>query len=104
VLTVAVRIPPETKKPTMLFLLPLGSYLPAGMSLQFRKGEAKAISIQKCDRAGCLAEYAVSDGEVAAMLKGADLTISLQDTQRKPITYTVPVTGFSAAYAKIKSP
>ena len=102
VLTVAVRIPPETKKPVMLFSLPLGSYLPAGASLQFGKEEPKAMPIQNCDRSGCFARYPITDAEIGAMLKGADLTITLQNMQRKPITFVVPVAGFSEAYAKIK--
>ena len=36
------------------------------------------------------------------MLKGADITISIQDQQKKPISVTVPVAGFAEAYAKIK--
>jgi invasion protein IalB len=102
VLTVAVRIPADTKKPVMLFSLPLGSYLPAGAALQFGQEVAKAMPIQNCDRSGCFAQYAVSNAEIAAMLKGADLTITMQDMQRKPLTFVVPVTGFSEAYAKIK--
>jgi invasion protein IalB len=102
VLTVAVRIPADTKKPIMLFSLPLGAYLPAGAALQFGQEAAKAMPIQNCDRSGCFAQYAVNNAEIAAMMKGADLTITMQDMQRKPLTFVVPVTGFSEAYAKIK--
>jgi invasion protein IalB len=86
----------------MLFSLPLGSYLPAGVSLQFGNGEAKALAIQNCDRSGCLARYAVTEAELGAMQKGSDLTLTLQDMQKQPITFTVPVNGFAQAYAKIK--
>ena len=101
-MTVAVRVPADTKTPTMLLGLPLGTYLPAGVSLQFGKEAAKPLPIQSCDRSGCLAEYAVSEAEIGAMLKGADVTISIQDQQKKPISVTVPVAGFAEAYAKIK--
>ena len=102
VLTVAVRIPTDTKKPVMLFSLPLGAYLPSGAALQFGREAAKAMPILSCDRSGCFAQYAISNAEIAAMLKGSDLTITLQDMQRKPLTFVVPVTGFPEAYAKIK--
>ena len=101
-MSVAVRVPPDTKTPTMLLGLPLGTYLPAGVSLQFGKEAAKSLPIQSCNQSGCLAEYAVSEAEIGAMLKGADITISIQDQQKKPITVTVPVAGFAEAYAKIK--
>jgi len=102
VLTVAVHVAPDAQKPEMLFSLPLGSYLPAGVSLQFGKSAALTLPILNCDRSGCLARYAVTNAELAAMQKGADLTITLQDMLKKPITFVVPVSGFSEAYAKIK--
>ena len=45
--SVAVRIPPETKKPTMLILVPLSVYLPAGVSLEFGEGEAKTVALRQ---------------------------------------------------------
>ncbi|MGD0532712.1 MAG: invasion associated locus B family protein [Methyloceanibacter sp.] len=102
-LSVAVRVPPDTKKPIMLLQVPLGVYLPAGVSLRIGKDAAKTLPFKVCDQGGCMAEYAVTEPEIAAMLKGAGLTISAQNQNQQPaFTVTVPVTGFPAAYAKIK--
>ena len=101
-LTVAVRVPPDTKKPTLLLQLPLGIYLPAGATVQVGKDPAKAVPFKTCDQNGCIAEYPVTDAEVAAMVKGADLTVSMQNINKEPVSLTVPVLGFAAAYAKIK--
>lgn len=101
-LTVAVRMPPDTKKPSMVLGLPLGTYLPAGVSLQFGKDAAKTLPIRSCNRSGCLAEYAVTEAEIGTMLAGADLTVSIQDLQKRPITLVVPANGFAEAYAKIE--
>jgi len=101
-MTVAVRVPPETKTPNMLFGLPLGTYLPAGVSLQFGKEAAKTLPVQSCDRSGCVAEYAVTEAEIGAMLKGANLTVAVQNQQKQPVKLEVPVAGFAEAYAKIK--
>lgn len=102
-LSVAVRVPADTKKPVLLLQVPLGVYLPAGASLEIGKTGAKTLPYRGCDQAGCLAEYAITDEEIAAMAKGSDLTISVQNQNRKPaFTITVPVTGFAAAYAKVK--
>ena len=95
-------MPADTKKPVLLMQLPLGVYLPAGATLQIGKLEAKTLPFTSCDRGGCIAEYAVTDGELNAIAKGADLKISAQIVQRKPFTLTVPALGFAAAYAKIK--
>jgi invasion protein IalB len=101
-LNVAVRIPTDTKKPTMLVLVPAGIYLPAGVTLQFGQEEAKAVRLQSCDNSGCLAEYAITDAELAVMTKGQAVTVSIQDRNRQPISVQLPSTGFAAAYAKIK--
>jgi invasion protein IalB len=102
VLSVAVRVPADTKKPVLLLQLPLGVYLPAGASLQIGKEEAKTLPFLGCDRAGCIAEYDVTDGELNTVAKGADITISAQTMQKKPFSLAVPALGFAAAYAKIK--
>jgi invasion protein IalB len=83
--------------------VPLGVYLPAGASLQIGKDGARTLPFKGCDRQGCVAEYAITDAEIAAMAKGSDLTISVQNQNRQPaFTVTVPVTGFAAAYAKVR--
>lgn len=101
-LSVAVRLSPETKKPIMLLLLPMGIYLPAGVTVQFGQDAAKKVPLQNCDGTGCLAEYAMTEPEIAAMLKGQGFTISVQDRDKQPVSVQVPATGFPAAYAKIK--
>jgi len=100
--SVAVHVPADTKKPVIYVLVPMGIYLPAGVSLQFGQGEAKKVPLRSCDSSGCLAEYAPSDPELGAMAKGQPLMVSVQDGDRKPVTVQVPSTGFAAAYAKIK--
>jgi invasion protein IalB len=102
-LTVLVQFAPDTKKPMLMLQVPLGVYLPAGASLQIGKDEAKTLPFTGCVQTGCVAEYAITEGEIAAMIKGSGLTISVQNQNQKPaFTVTVPATGFAAAYAKIK--
>ena len=103
VLSVAVRVPPDSKKPVLMVQVPLGVYLPAGASLQIGKEKAKTLPFKGCYQAGCVAEYAITEPEIAAMTKGSDLTVSVQNQNQQPaFTITVPVTGFAAAYAKVK--
>lgn len=100
--TVAVRLLPETKKPVLLVLVPLGIHLPTGATVQIGQDEAKRLPLQNCDLSGCLADYPLADPELAALLKGQAITISVQDRDKRPISVQVPATGFPAAYAKIK--
>lgn len=101
--SVAVQIPPGTKKPKLVLLLPLGVYLPSGLTLRFGDGKAKALPFRSCDPNGCLAEYPISEAEVTSIEKGADLTLSVQALNKTRFMFTMPATGFSAAYTKMKS-
>jgi len=101
-LSVVVHVPPDTKKPVLLMQLPLGVYLPAGAGFQIGKAEGKNVPFKSCDQFGCLAEYAITDAEIAALSKGQDLIITMQNLRNEPVTVTVPALGFAAAYAKVK--
>jgi invasion protein IalB len=102
-ISVVVRVPAETKKPKMLVLLPLGTYLPAGVSLQFGREGAKKLAIESCDQSACVAQYDVTEADMATLMKGDDLNLSIQGgPDGKPTTFTVPALGFADAYAKIK--
>lgn len=101
-LTLVVRTTPEAKKPVMMIQGPLGIYLPAGIVLQIGKEAAKVLPLQSCDQAGCLAEYAVTDAEITAMRGGDDLTITMRDLKKAPVTLKVPGLGFAEAYAKLE--
>ena len=101
-LSIAVRLPADTKKPVMMFQAPLGIYLPAGITVQFGKDTAKALPFQTCRPAGCLAEYPISDAELAAMQQEDDLTVSVQDVAKQSLKIRVPMGGFAVAFAKVK--
>ena len=98
----AVRVPPDTKKPVILVQVPLGTYLPSGVVLRFGKGPDKSVPIRSCNRSGCLAEYGVAEAEIASMQRGRDLRIWVQTRKREPASLKVPTAGFEAVYAKIK--
>jgi invasion protein IalB len=101
-LSVVVHVPADTKKPVLLMQLPLGVYLPSGATLQIGKSEAKSVAFKSCDQFGCIAEYPITEAEIAAISKGSDLTITMQNLRKEPVTVTVPSLGFAAAYAKVK--
>jgi invasion protein IalB len=102
VMTLAVRTSPDSKRPVMLIQVPLGIYLPAGATLQIGKDPAKKLPFQSCNQEGCLMEYSITDAELAAMQQDSDLTVSVQDLKKAPVTLTVPGLGFAAAYSKMK--
>jgi len=98
----AVRTDPKTKKPMLLIQLPLGVYLPAGITLKFGDSEAKAIVFQSCNPNGCVAEHSMNQAEIKTLLNGADLKlVGRAAADKSSFEFNVPAKGFSAAYAKI---
>jgi invasion protein IalB len=92
-MTVSVNSPRGDKKTMLMLQLPLGIYLPVGVSMQFGKAAAKSVPIISCDQNGCYAEYAVTDAEIKSMLNGENLQVAIQ---------AVPFVGFDAAYSKLR--
>jgi len=101
-LTLVVRTAPDAKKPVMLIQVPLGIYLPAGVTVQIGKEAGKGLPLQSCNQEGCLTEYSVTDAELATKQQDSDLTVLVQDLNKKPVTLSVPGLGFAAAYSKMK--
>src|SRR5262249_110567 len=99
-MTVSVNPGRADKKTTLVLQLPLGIYLPAGVSMQFGKAAARTIPIISCDQSGCFAEYAVTDAEIKSMLNGENLQVAVQTRDQKPLSVTVPFAGFDVAYSK----
>ena len=102
-LSFTVRVPPDTKKPVMLIRVRLGVYVPAGVLIQFGKDLVREVPLQTCNPAGCYAEYDIAEAEIAAMVKGRDVTISAQTPKREEaFNLRLSTKGFEAAYAKIR--
>jgi invasion protein IalB len=101
-MTVSVNPPRGDKKTTLVLQLPLGIYLPSGVSLQFGKAAAKTIPIISCDQNGCMAEYTATDAETKSMLGGESLLVAVQTRDQKPLSVNVPFAGFDTAYSKLR--
>jgi invasion protein IalB len=100
--SIAVRVPGDTKAPVMTITTPIGLFLPAGVSIAIDDGAAQNLVVQTCDAHGCYAELALSDDLLARLFKGVKLNVVFQDLTKRTITLPLSLTGFTAAYAKIK--
>ena len=96
-----VRMAPNTNKPQLILQVPLGVQLPAGVTIQFGKQQAKALPFQSCNTGGCLAEYAISPAEISSLANGTNFTLSVQTPDNTSLKVNVPSAGFAAAYAKM---
>ena len=97
-----LQLSSKTRKPSLVFLLPLGIYLPAGVTIKFGDGEAKVKPIESCQPNGCVVNYPISDAEVAALEKGVGVGLIVRAVDNASYQFVLPGKGFKAAYAKIK--
>jgi invasion protein IalB len=102
VLSAAVRTSRSNKQPILLLLLPLNVDLEKGVRLRIGGEPVKALKIQTCIRSGCTAASRITEAELAAMLKGEKLTVSMKGRYDKtPVTLQISGGGFDKAYAKL---
>lgn len=102
VASVAVRYTPEVKTGVMSILLPLGLNLTEAVIVKVDNGPPERQPIQTCNNSGCLVTMTANDKILAAMRTGADLKITVQDANKKPIEMSLPLLGFGIAYDKTK--
>lgn len=99
---IVVRVPPDTRKPVLAIQLPLGLFLPAGVTLKFDEGKPERFDVQTCDQKGCYLQLPVSPEMLQQMAKGKQMSVSFQNLSKQDIGVPVPLGGFALAYDKIK--
>ncbi len=102
VLRVGVRYP-DPDKPALVFLtLPLGVYLPGGLSLQIDDGETLRIPLEICLKNGCHTRLTLEGTLLKDLKAGQKATLVFFDAQQQQIIVPVSLAGFTAAYAALK--
>jgi invasion protein IalB len=102
VAAVTIRVPADTRQPSMAIQVPVGLFLPAGVSLQIDEGKALALALQTCDLKGCYAGTLVSPEMLAALRAGKKLSITFQNLTKENITIPMQLTNFAPVYQKIQ--
>jgi invasion protein IalB len=99
---VAVRIPPDSKKPAVIIQLPLGIQLADKITLRVDEGKPESYPIQTCTQTGCLVGAPASEALISSLRGGRELKVAFQSLAKQTITVTMPLAGFALAYDKIK--
>lgn len=86
----------------MIFALPLGFFLPQGLSFQVDEGEAKRFAVEVCVPDGCRAALATNDEMLKALRGGKEGKLTFYANPQKPITFPVSLKGFSAGYKALQ--
>lgn len=82
------------------FASPLGSLLTAQVTMRVDSGKAKRYPYSWCDQYGCFSRFGLTGQEIAQMKKGAKATVVIAavSAPQKPITLTMSLKGFTAAW------
>jgi invasion protein IalB len=102
VAAVAVRIPPDTRKPVLMMQLPLGIQVTEPVTVQIDEGKTERYPIQTCAQNGCFLAAPVSDAVIDALRGGKNVKVAFQSVAKQTVTVTMPLGGFALAYDKIK--
>jgi invasion protein IalB len=80
------------------FVMPLGLLLQPGLRFAVDQGQPTAGRYVMCLPNGCFAEAPVKDDFIAALKKGANLNVSVQNQMGRELTFAVPAAGFGKAF------
>ena len=103
VAALAIRVPPETKKPVMMIQMPLGILVSEAVEFVVDEGKPERFPVQTCNQQGCFVGTQLADNLLAAMRSGRQIRIVFQNANKQAITVTIPLAGFVVAYDKVKS-
>jgi invasion protein IalB len=93
---------PEPRTPGLLLHLPLGLSIAAGVSIVVDADTPVKLPIQTCDASGCYAASPLAGDLLTAMQRGRELKVTFEDLQRKPITVSFTLDGFTDTFAGIQ--
>lgn len=99
---VSVRVPGDTRQPVMLVQLPLGMYLPGGLTLQVDEEKGQLVTIQSCDQRACYVGLPVTTEMLTSLKKGQRLNLIIQSANRETVTIPHPLSDFVDQYQKIQ--
>jgi invasion protein IalB len=99
---VAIRMPPDTRKPVLAIQLPLGIQVTENVTVQVDEGKIERYPIQTCAQNGCFVAAPVADAVIGTLRAGKSLKVAFQSLTKQTVTVTMPLGGFALAYDKIK--
>lgn len=80
------------------FLMPLGFILAPGVRFTIDNGAPQPGKFAVCFPNGCFAEVAIKDDIIAAMKKGTNMAVSVQNQFGREVAFQVPLTDFGKGF------
>jgi len=86
----------------LVSVMPLGIYLPAGVTVKTEKGIVIPMIMKACTKQGCIASTPLSKKHLRAIKAGKKLTVIFLANQATPITLPISLNGISAGLKELK--
>ncbi|MBV9114279.1 MAG: invasion associated locus B family protein [Hyphomicrobiales bacterium] len=102
VAAVSIRVPSDTHQPSLAVQIPVGLFLPAGVSLTIDEKKPINLALQTCDLKGCYAAMPISPEILGELKSGKKLAVSFQNLTKESISVPLQLTNFDQAYQKIQ--
>jgi invasion protein IalB len=103
VLQFTLGLAPDDGQPTVLLKLPLGIYLPPGITLRIDDGAPATFPVERCDPDGCQAVMKLREATLANLRAGRRFTITFHDAERRALDMPLSLDGFGAAYDALQA-
>lgn len=83
--------------PRLQVVVPLGTFLPLGLSVHLKPQEPFTVPFQFCNQEGCFINLDLADDVVQMLTQSQTLDISYRPENRESIKYSIGLIGFSDA-------
>lgn len=92
---------PQTTKPVMVVTVPLGIFLPRGLSMSIDGAKPSRIQIQICSTSGCQSQFEIPDAVLHAFKGGLKGTVTMYDPSGEEVKVPFSLRGFTKALASL---
>ena len=82
--------------------MPLGVYLPPGLTLQVDDGQVYKMAIEICGPKGCRVRFSFDDNLLNLFKFGSAAIVTFSGTDQKPIRISVSLKGFTLALQDVQ--
>jgi len=97
-----IAIAKQSKEATARITIPLGVFIPNGVTLQVDKGEKNAYPLLHCDQQGCHTTIRLNSIMITGLKAGNQLTVTFSDMTQRSIGVPVSLLGFTAGLTALE--
>ena len=102
ILNFALGFADDTKTVVGIIVIPLGVYLPPGLTLQVDNGQVYKMAIEICGPKGCRVRFSFDDNLLNLFQRSSAAKVTFSGSDQKPISISVSLKGFTSALKDVQ--